>query len=400
MAKLFKLALESSDLEGAVAPESTQPALDEAELEQNVEETTQEQAEIEQGGEEIDQALEEAEGLAEQIEANDEKLENPDAVVTAADVEVSEEALKRACYSLGIPFQAKLSFASESVANDIRANARKYLATSNEELKDKLKAIVEAVKKMIAAVAEKVRTWIAKASLKLGNYKKVIENNEKVLKDIKTPLTRNLRIDLFNELAGKNDAYINYVLNKNEVDTSSFKELQKLTNRTNITDIANANYQPQDVTEFGFKKPEDDNLLVLGIIGSTGLALHALKGEYVRVSLEKLDDGVNETRFDDDKSLKSILGAIGDYKKAASNGKAFLDANSKVQKKCIEELDKLAKSNKDDKELNKALKAAKSTAIVACGMNAQIYVYLLKSFVNLTNAFVKAYGSASKEATK
>ena len=72
--KLFQLALESSDLEGAVAPESTEPALDESQLEENVEETTQAQAEVEAGSDEIDEAIEEVDQLQEQIEANDQKL--------------------------------------------------------------------------------------------------------------------------------------------------------------------------------------------------------------------------------------------------------------------------------------------------------------------------------------
>lgn len=182
MARLFKLALESSDLEGAV--DNQQEVLNETELEQNTEETTQEQNEIENGSQEVDEALEEADVLAEQAEVNNELLENPDATVTAADVEVSEEALKLSCYKLGISRYKKLSFASEHAAEDIKSNPRKYLKVSNEEISDTLKKIFLAIKNMIKQIISKIKRLYIKISIKFGNYEEQLKRKLIVLEQL------------------------------------------------------------------------------------------------------------------------------------------------------------------------------------------------------------------------
>lgn len=218
MARFFKLALESSDLEGAVSPESTGPALNESELEENVEETTQAQAEVESGSEEIDQTIEEVDALQEQIEANDAKLENPDEVVTAVDVEVSEEAYKKACYALGIKPEVKLSFSVESVADDIRSNPRKYLAVSNEDLKTTIKKIIVAVMNMIKQISTKIKRLYIKISAKFANYVKQIDNGIGSLKDVNAG---NIDVEkLTTALKESNNAELQFALLNNKPATS------------------------------------------------------------------------------------------------------------------------------------------------------------------------------------
>lgn len=168
MARLFRLALESSDLEGSVAGGGE--TLNETELEQNTEETVQEQNEVENESQEVGEALEEADVLAEQAEVNNELLENPEATVTAADVEISEEALKLSCYKLGITRYNKLSFANEAYAADIRSNPRKYLKVSNEAISDTLKKIFLAIKNMIKQIITKIKRLYIKISAKFANY--------------------------------------------------------------------------------------------------------------------------------------------------------------------------------------------------------------------------------------
>ena len=132
MGKLFTLALEDankgfvyrSELD-AIDLQDDQPILNETELESNTEEATTLQSEIENDEYQVDQAIEEANQLAEQIVANDEKLNNPDETITVADIVTSEESLTRACYTLGIHNSFKLSFANESLREDMLLQPKK-----------------------------------------------------------------------------------------------------------------------------------------------------------------------------------------------------------------------------------------------------------------------------------
>lgn len=405
MAKLFKLALESSDLEGAVAPEATQPALDEAELEQNVEATTQEQAEIEQGSEEIDQALEEAEGLVEQIEANDEKLENPDAVVTAADVEVSEEALKRACYSLGIPFQAKLSFASESIANDIRANARKYLATSNEELKDKLKAIVDAVKKMIAAVAEKVKKWFAKVTLAFGNYTKSIKANVEVIKAADFKIDGQNVLDLADELLKRNQAEFNFYVVNSAVAPSKFTDIEKIANKVDGKEVDVMSISPvlkreAYVKEHGFALPDEanDSYWVGAVSGRYGIFLTGT-GEWKKLELKDDTKNINVSNFGANELVDSAVRSSSVYLKAIGQASSVFKKIEKLQKDIIAKLD-LAGKGEDAEFVNKTIKPLKSAASSLATFLIQSYVAEIKAYTQLTSLLVKYKGEGKEEKAK
>lgn len=200
MARLFRLALESSDLEGSVAGGGE--TLNETELEQNTEETVQEQNEIENGSQEVDEALEEADVLAEQAEVNNELIENPDATVTAADVEVSEEALKLSCYKLGITRYNKLSFASEHAVEDVRSNPRKYLKVSNEEISDTLKKIFLAIKNMIKQIISKIKRLYTKISIKFGNYAEQLKRKLIVLEELDP---KSVNVDSLSDLLAKSD---------------------------------------------------------------------------------------------------------------------------------------------------------------------------------------------------
>lgn len=418
MAKLFKLALESSDLEGAVAPESTQPALDEAELEQNVEETTQEQAEIEQGGEEIDQALEEAEGLVEQIEANDEKLENPDAVVTAADVEVSEEALKRACYSLGIPFQANLSFASESVANDIRANARKYLATSNETAKDVVKAIIDALKVMVKSVGKLIKEVYTKIAFKVANYTKQIKEANEALKGLTQENLDAEKVKI--ALKESNSAELQYALLKNKVITSPstkstlvnlekrvdqamkmgmetnesmreyYENVIKATADTVVGDRANP-------SEYGFKEFREFATsplnTILCITGNKALVVKEEDLSIVKVRLERDDTAIDRAlgKFDAYKLFHQALSSgtvnkyLADIKDFNSNLAEIKKIQNKMEKDSIN-----SEKIFDPKSARLKVMAIKSIGITATTFEMDRYINIIKAYVKLLRIYVAA----------
>lgn len=153
MGKLFQLALEEAI--------ETQPEVVEEipveELVNNAEELAKTDSEIAQDVQAVEDLMEEKAKLEEQVSINDELLSNPDAVVTAADVEVSEECRNEVYYHLGYTSGVgKLRLSTESVYTDVKANPRKYLAISNEDIKETIKKIWEKIKAFFKKIIDKV----------------------------------------------------------------------------------------------------------------------------------------------------------------------------------------------------------------------------------------------------
>lgn len=145
---------------------------------QNAEELAKTDSEIQQDIAAVEELMEEKAKLEDQAVTNDELLSNPDAVVTATDVEVSEETRTEVQYSLGYTSSmGKIRLSQESVFNDVKSNPRKYLAISNEDIKDTIKKVWEKIKAFFKKIAGKlgIKTKAIKA-------KNVI--NEKRYKDI------------------------------------------------------------------------------------------------------------------------------------------------------------------------------------------------------------------------
>ena len=207
MGKLFTLALEDankgfvyrSELD-AIDLQDDQPILNETELESNTEEATTLQSEIENDEYQVDQAIEEANQLAEQIVANDEKLNNPDETITVADIVTSEESLTRACYTLGIHNSFKLSFANESLREDMLLQPKKYLNISNENSDNTLREIVDKIIIFIKNMVTKLIAFIQRVIFKIGNYVGRFVNNVKKLKDYKNQLEVNPSDEIANKV--------------------------------------------------------------------------------------------------------------------------------------------------------------------------------------------------------
>ena len=144
---ILEEAVDGRDLEEA-------KALTESELEAIKTEATAQDIEISQDVAAIEELMAEQEVVCNQIQSNNEKLSNPDIVVTAVDVEVSEECYKNVCYRLGFKTIDTLKFSNESTFNAVKAEPRKYLATSNEGLGDVLQKIWEKIKAFFRKIGE------------------------------------------------------------------------------------------------------------------------------------------------------------------------------------------------------------------------------------------------------
>lgn len=157
MGKLFKLALEEAVAEEPSIVENVPVE----EAVQNAEELAKTDSEIQQDIAAVEELMEEKAKLEDQAVTNDELLSNPDAVVTATDVEVSEETRTEVQYSLGYTSNmGKIRLSQESVFNDVKSNPRKYLAISNEDIKDTIKKIWEKIKAFFRKIWDKVKTAI------------------------------------------------------------------------------------------------------------------------------------------------------------------------------------------------------------------------------------------------
>lgn len=153
MGKLFKLALEEAV---ETQPEVVQD-IPVDELVNNAEELAKTDAEIQQDVQAVEDLMEEKAVLEEQVEKNEELLSNPDAVVSTVDVEVSEECRDKVHYFLGYDSSiGKIRLSSESMYDDVKSNPRKYLAISNEDIKETIKKIWEKIKAFFKKIWDKV----------------------------------------------------------------------------------------------------------------------------------------------------------------------------------------------------------------------------------------------------
>ena len=125
-------------------------------LEYLIEAGTRAQISIEQDIVAIEELLGEQDVLLQQMDQNEEKLTDPDIVVTAADVEVSEECYRNVCYRLGEKAYNTIRFSNESTYNAVSAEPRRYLAMSQEGIGDFIKKIWEKIKAFFRKIGEKL----------------------------------------------------------------------------------------------------------------------------------------------------------------------------------------------------------------------------------------------------
>lgn len=137
--------------------------------------------EIQQDIEAIEECCGDIETLQEQLGENDKKLTDPDIVVTAVDVEVSEECYKGMAFKHGIRNVNAIRFSQESVLDAVKEQPRKYLTMSTEGIKD-----------MIIKIWEKIKAFFRKIGEKLGILEKVeaakSKKSEEKLKETKKEL--------------------------------------------------------------------------------------------------------------------------------------------------------------------------------------------------------------------
>lgn len=175
MARPFQIALESSDLEGAVA-ESENSELTVSEVIEDdaaADEAAEIQEDINRDSDALEELTEEVGVLADQVEKNEEKLENPEEVV-AADVVVSEESLRDSMVRVGYTdgLSDRLSFATESTFESLKHNPARHLSISNEGVKDFIAKLISTVKTLVIRIINYSKKLFAKILFKFGNYEK------------------------------------------------------------------------------------------------------------------------------------------------------------------------------------------------------------------------------------
>lgn len=187
MSKLFKISLEETIEEPVI----------EDPIENDTEEVSEAATKLAVEIEEMDniagQVVDVMQDVAKQVADNDDKLSDPDHVVTTIDVEVSEEALKRACYRLGEKPEIVLSFANEAIYNDIKNNARRYLVVSNEDLQDTLNNLTYKLNKLIQQVTARILAYIQQLIIKFGNFVGKFTSNVETLKKHQNDFLNNVK---------------------------------------------------------------------------------------------------------------------------------------------------------------------------------------------------------------
>lgn len=188
MARPFQIALESSDLEGAVA-ESENSELTVSEVIEDdaaADEAAEIQEDINRDSDALEELVEEVDTLSVQVEKNEEKLENPEEVV-AADVVVSEESLRDSMVRVGYTdgLSDRLSFATESTFESLKHNPARHLSISNEGVKDFMAKVISNIKTLIIRVIDASKKLFSQLLLKFGNYEKKIKALQDKLKTIK-----------------------------------------------------------------------------------------------------------------------------------------------------------------------------------------------------------------------
>ena len=159
----FKVVLEEA-VNGENTVEAT--AMSETELELLKEEANKNDIDITEEVTAVEELIEEQNVVNTQIQENEEKLTDSDIIVDASDVEVSEECYKNVCYRLGIKAGTTLKFSNESTFNAVKAEPRKYLALSNEGLKEVVKNIWEKIKAFFKKIWDKITLFLNKLGIK------------------------------------------------------------------------------------------------------------------------------------------------------------------------------------------------------------------------------------------
>lgn len=455
MSKLFKLALEDAD-KGFVyrseldSIENDQPILNDTELESNTEETTILQSEINNDEETIDNAIEEANQLAEQIAVNENKLSNPDETITLSDIVTSEESLTRACYTLGLTNTFKLSFANESMYDDIRINPKKYLNISNENIDDTLKQIVSKIILFIKNTVVKIVAFIQRLIFKIGNYVGRFVNNVNKLKSYRNQLEVNPTDEIANKvkealenmdtaearytllhngeilnffidgtkviqgLVGTHDFYLKYLKEIRDSakrgDARVFKDFSGTFSTTNKAILKECGYK--DIHDVVVVAPPVGNsaLVFKSIDHSSVIDVSFKSSKFKRVNLEKEDIKPNFNTNGVSRLYKDITSdsTVNGVKKTNDRSKEMIRTIKDIQK----DADKSIKDFADNKNkligfgwdeitfmmyLNNLADTTKSVAVTATMYYTNAYFTTVKYVIKLSSILLKSVDQNHKD---
>lgn len=182
MGRLFNIAIEEAMKNNPVVAERVSPR----EMVRQAETLAESDAEISQDIQAMEELMEEQQVLQQQVDTNGALLENPDAVVTVADVEVSEETRMEVAYHLGYKNAIdKIRLSNESTYRAVKEQPRKYLTISTEGLGDMIKNIWEKIKAFFKKIWNKIRAFFGKRDAK--KEKDTIDNLATKIKIVGNP---------------------------------------------------------------------------------------------------------------------------------------------------------------------------------------------------------------------
>lgn len=425
MARPFQIALESSDLEGAVS-ESENSELtvsDVIEDDAASDEAAEIQEDINRDSDALEELTEEVGVLADQVEKNEEKLENPEEVV-AADVVVSEESLRDSMVRVGYTdgLNDRISFASESTYESLKMNPARHLSISNEGVKDFMAKVISNVKTLIIRIINASKKLFQQLLLKFGNYEKKLNMVLKQLMALDTAKISSMSKDFIDDRKQSYvDAYPHFYLRTDDsclkagLVTSIFGKMETAIKQhieyalgkkddmptitiVNAGDVAYKYTQDNVIKHISSDQKENLSDMhttpLLTVIGNTAwFYLNPTEGRTKVLESVTFKVEPSELNFvrDFQHIIKCVPAAVG----AVRDRKKVFDAFNKAQNSYLADINKVEseykKAGNKSAELKKVINELKV-------VSTQINLLLVKGFVDgikrtavLANKFVKDF---------
>lgn len=391
MSKLFKISLEET-IEEPVIEDPIKNDTEEVS-----EAATKLAVEIEEMDNIAGQVVDVMQDVAKQVADNDDKLSDPDHVVTTIDVEVSEEAYKRACYKLGEKPEVVLSFANEAFYNDIKNNTEKYLVMSTETLKDTFIRLAYKIKNFILKIIEKLRLWYNKAELRFSHYTEKINKNVEFIKKGDLGWRNVWYEDAARSLLVKNRADIAYMIINNETNSFKLDTIEK--NVYKLLSVSGDGMKGDELKEiqnveikYGYTPESKYDNNIVGIYGDNGLNCAQGIGFY-KIKLKPINQDNSAKRFDARKLALDMAAQSTKYTKAIDRSKSVFDQISKIQKCILKDIDKrMADKNGETgyyKTREAYLHSKKSEATTCCTFLLFEYIETIKAYIDTMDYLVK-----------
>ena len=189
------------------------------------EEAVKQGVEIQQDIAAIEECCADIETLQEQLGENDKKLTDPDIVVTAVDVEVSEECYKGMAFKYGVKNANAIRFSHESVLDAVKAEPRRYLAMSSESIKEIFVKIWEKIKAFFRKIGEKLGIV---AKIKKKKMEDTVKKADDVYKNLSSMSPEELRKNVEEELKKAEGELRNLKASNESFSYSGFNKLSNM----------------------------------------------------------------------------------------------------------------------------------------------------------------------------